>query len=108
MSGTYDTPTIPNSQLPALLGLTAARNGRVIIDAARNRVYMVGPGEYDLLTALPPGTQSYDCVYAPSGHMLLPCAEFGQGRRRDESLTQQVPLPVTAAACSAAATPSAQ
>ena len=29
--GTYDTPTVINSQLPALLGLTAARESRMVI-----------------------------------------------------------------------------
>eukprot|EP00969_Alexandrium_andersonii_P326520 14427056-Alexandrium_andersonii.AAC.1 len=38
---------------------------------------MCGPGDYDLEARLPSGTQRLDCTYAPSGHMMLPCAEFG-------------------------------
>ena len=52
VSGTFDTPTVPRSQLPALLGLNAARESRMIIDTARNVIYMAGPGGYDLMQAL--------------------------------------------------------
>ena len=57
VAGTYDTPTVPNSTLPALLGLAAARQSPMVIDTINNIVYMIGSGEYDLLSALPPGTQ---------------------------------------------------
>ena len=61
---------------------------------------MAGLGEYDLLQALPPGTQQFNCILAPSGHMMIPCAEFpsstasestGRGRLQ---LTPQLALPV--------------
>eukprot|EP00969_Alexandrium_andersonii_P232748 10276287-Alexandrium_andersonii.AAC.1 len=39
---------------------------------------MCGPGDYDLEAHLPPGTRRLDCSYASSGHMMLPCAEFGR------------------------------
>ena len=100
VTGTFDTPTVPHSQLPALLGLNAARESRMIIDTMRNTIYMAGPGEYDLLQALPPGTQQFNCILAPSGHMMIPCAEFasstvlestGRGRLQ---LTPQLALPV--------------
>ena len=100
VTGTFDTPTVPHSQLPALLGLNAARESRMVIDTMRNTIYMAGPGEYDLLQALPPGTQQFNCILAPSGHMMIPCAEFpshtaletaGRGRLQ---LTPQLALPV--------------
>ena len=59
VSGTFDTPTVPGSQLPALLGLSAARESRMLIDTMRNTIYMVGPGEYDLMSSLPLGTQQF-------------------------------------------------
>ena len=96
--GTFDTPTVPNSELPALLGLSAARESKMIIDTARNKVYMVGPGDYDLERALPPGTTTFDCVTAPSGHMMLPCAEFRALAAASNTLDlqQQALLPVQA------------
>ena len=48
----------------------------MLIDTIRNTIYMVGPGEYDLMSSLSPGTQQFACVLAPSGHMMIPCAEF--------------------------------
>ena len=100
--GTFDTPTVPNSELPALLGLSAARESRMIIDAARNKVYMVGLGDYDLERALPPGTTVFDCVTAPSGHMMLPGAEFGApaAASSTSNLQQQVAQPVQASGAS--------
>ena len=100
--GTFETPTVPNSELPALLGLDTIKKCRMLIDAARNQVYMIGPGDYDLMRHLPPGTQRFDCVTAPSGHMLLPCAEFNDAQRQDWHggalrLTQPIALPVNPA-----------
>ena len=39
-------------------------------------LHFCGPGEYDLVKALPPGTDSFQLELAPSGHMVLPCCEF--------------------------------
>ena len=74
--GTYETPTIPDSTLPALLGLNACRESRMIIDTVTNKVHMLGPGNYDLESTLPPGSRSFQCTLAPSGHMMLPCSHF--------------------------------
>ena len=35
--GTLETPTVPNSELPALLGLETIKKCRMLIDAARIR-----------------------------------------------------------------------
>eukprot|EP00969_Alexandrium_andersonii_P180544 7979065-Alexandrium_andersonii.AAC.1 len=61
---------------------------------------MCGPGDYDLEACLPPGTQRLDCTYAPSGHMMLPCAEFGQAAREPRgdgafNLQKPVAFPVS-------------
>ena len=62
--------------IAGVVRLNAARESRTIVDTARSIVYMVGLGHYDLMRALPPGTQQFDCVQAPSGHLMLPCVEF--------------------------------
>ena len=67
----------------------------MIIDTITNRVYMCGPGNYDLEACLPPGTQRLDCTYAPSGHMMLPCAEFARAASEpqgDGAFNLQKPL----------------
>ena len=100
ITGTFDTPTVPQSTLPALLGLTAARHARMIIDTISNEVYMVGPGEYNLMTAMPPGTQRIQCETAPSGHLMIPCADFSAAAPRRTGglqLDRELALPVQAA-----------
>ena len=98
VSGTFDTPSVPRSQLPALIGLNAARESRMIIDTTQNVIYMAGPGGYDLMQALPPGTQQFNCILAPSGHMMVPCAEFPTihdvNNRGILRLTPELALPV--------------
>ena len=62
---TFDTPAIPNSQVPALLGLDSLRISRAIIDLNTLRLHMCGPGDYKLDEILPPGTEHIQCVLAP-------------------------------------------
>ena len=76
-SGTVTAPAVANSDLPGLLGLTALRKNRAIIDFSTMMMYFTGPGEYDLSRALPPGTDCFQCELAPSGHMVVPCCEYG-------------------------------
>ncbi|MFM7990439.1 MAG: hypothetical protein ACKPKO_65090, partial [Candidatus Fonsibacter sp.] len=58
------------------------------------------PGDYDLMQALPPGTQQFNCILAPSGHMMIPCAEFPDPTKSDSvgrgrlQLMPQLTLPV--------------
>ena len=70
----------------------------MIIDTTRNAIYMAGPGDYDLMRALPPGTQPFNCALAPSGRLMIPCAEFQnpteQGIRGRLRLTPELALPV--------------
>ena len=51
---------------------------RAVIDVATNRIYLTGSGEYDLSSIMPPGTQTIQCVDAPSGHMVIPCDLYEQ------------------------------
>ena len=75
-----------------------ARERHMIIHTARSIVDVVGLGDYDLVRALPPGTKQFDCVQAPSGHLMPPCAEFQQQptntQRGRLQLTPQLALPV--------------
>ena len=47
-SGTVTTPAVANSDLPGLLGLTALRKNKAIIDFSTLTMYFTGPSNYDL------------------------------------------------------------
>ena len=74
--GNFNVPVVPKSELPGLLGLKSLRDRRAILDMQTLQIHFAGPGDYDLSLTLPPGTESYQCELAPSGHMVLPCSEF--------------------------------
>ena len=89
--GELCTPTVHNSDLPGLLGLTALRNNKAIIDFDNLRLHFLGPGDSTLERSLPPGSETFQLEVAPSGHIVLPCCEFespSAGRaRREHTLT---------------------
>ena len=78
-AGFFETPAVENSELPGLLGLNSLRKLKVILDLGNLRMHIVGPGDFTVESALPPGTDTYDLEIASSGHLLLPCSQF-QGR----------------------------
>ena len=83
--GKINIPTVNNSDLPGLLGLTALRKNRAILDLNTLKLHFLGPGDYDLASALPPGTDTFQGEIAPSGHLVIPCAEFGPKEPSEES-----------------------
>ena len=74
-SGAFETPTVDNSDLSALLGLNSLRQRRCVIDLNTLRLHFCGPGDYSLEQALAPGTETYQGLLAPSGHLALPRGE---------------------------------
>ena len=81
---TFQIPVVNHSILPGLLGLQSMRDRNAILDMQTLRLHLCGPGDYDLLPALPPGTESFQCELAPSGHLVLPCSEYA-GVDREEA-----------------------
>ena len=75
-TGDFKTPTISDSELPGLLGLNALTANRAVIDCHTNKMYFLGPGDYDLEKAMPPGTDVFQAERAPSGHLVLPCCMY--------------------------------
>ena len=47
VSGTFDTPTVSDSLLPALFSLSAAWESRMIIYTSKSTIYMAGAGYYN-------------------------------------------------------------
>jgi hypothetical protein len=76
--GCFETPCVTESEVPGLLGLTSLIGNRGILDFNTLQLHFCGPGDYDLLPTLPPGTDSYQLRQAPSGHLLLPCGHFNK------------------------------
>ena len=84
-SGSFTTPTIPNSDLPGLLGLDSLESMSAIVDFGARKMYIPGPGGVEMPKALPPGTDTFQLQKAPSGHLLLPCTNFGSGANRQST-----------------------
>ena len=72
--GVFEAPCVPESQLPALLGLASMKKQRTVLDLVNNQMHFCGPGEITL--NLPPGTESFQLEEAPSGHLVLPICEY--------------------------------
>ena len=60
------------------MGLKALRDNRAVIDFGKLEMYFLGPADYELEQAMPPGTDCMQLDLAPSGHMVLHCSEFTQ------------------------------
>ena len=83
--GTLKTPAVSDSDLPGLLGLTALRRNRAVLDFTTLKLYFCGPADYDVANALPEGTDTFQLQTAPSGHIVLPCCEFKAASSSDDS-----------------------
>ena len=70
-TGTFTSPIIANSPLPALLGLNTLTKERALIDCFNRQIVFVGKGGYRLQTS--PGSRTYKLASAKTGHLLLPC-----------------------------------
>ena len=86
--GKLTVPAVVNSELPVPLGLTALRKNRAVFDFTTLRLGFCGSGDCNLDRAVPPGSDSFQLEFAPSGHIVLPCCEFQAGSvSSDHSLT---------------------
>ena len=77
-TGTFTAPVIPNSELPALLGLNTLHEQRAVIDCFNRQIVFIGPGGYQLKAS--PGSRTYKLHAAETGHLLLPCDCWEQAR----------------------------
>ena len=61
---------------------------RTLIDTFSGKMYLVGPGGYEL--RLSPGSEMHKLEESPAGHLMLPCSRFAgrqQVQRSEESQT---------------------
>ena len=71
---TYESPVLPNSGTPALLGQKSLKKMRAVLDCSNNKLYRIGPGGYRM--HMSPGSVVYDLEESHSGHLMLPCSRF--------------------------------
>ena len=88
MKVAFNAPIVPDSNLPALLGLTALQKLRAVIDCRTNEVHFLGHDHAPL--GLPPGSSTVQAHQAPSGHLLLPCDAFRNYQRAPKKLDEQI------------------
>ena len=84
VAATFTAPEIESEKVPALLGLKTLTAMNAIMDMGTNRLIVPGPGGVKMVTS--PGTVVYPLEPTHSGHLLLPCSEFGR-RPREETMT---------------------
>ena len=82
--GDLRVPAVANSDLPGLLGLTALKKNRAVLDFTTLKLYFCGPNDYELEKGLPEGTDVYQLETAPSGHIVLPCCEYQKASTSSE------------------------
>ena len=73
-SATFDAPVIPNSSVPALLGMRSLAAKRAVVDVSAKTLTFPGPGQVQMI--LPPGSRTYNLEVTPTGHLLLPVTEL--------------------------------
>ena len=76
--GTFRTPVIQNSPLPALWGLESLDSLGAVIDTRNNQFIVPGPNGYKIV--LSPGSTVYKTLRAKTGHMMLPCQLWKQAK----------------------------
>ena len=95
---TLELPAVTDSDLPGLMGLSALRKNRAILDFNTLTLYFCGKDNYDLKGALPAKTDKYKLETAPSGHLVLPCCEYKAGTNSEDysmTLMARTALPST-------------
>ena len=71
----YRAPIVSNSQIPALLGLESLESRRSILDLVHGKLIELGPRPFKI--ELPPGSRVLQMQKSSTGHMMLPCSEWG-------------------------------
>ena len=68
--GSFNTPIVPDSNLPPLLGLRSLRKSKAILDTDGRKLIIPGPGGIQM--SMSPGTVVLPLALSESGHLILP------------------------------------
>ena len=77
----YKATVLPNSDVPALLGLNCMQQSKAILDLRQDKLHMwIANNLDDLEIRIKPGREmnvtKMPMVKAPSGHLILKCTDF--------------------------------
>ena len=92
--GNFDAPCIADSDIPGLLGLRSLEENRSLLDTVNSKLYFLGPGDYDLMSMLPPGTECFSLQKSISGHLILPMThyeELDEVKKTTKGFVDEVP-----------------
>ena len=80
---------VPRDELPELHGLTSMTTKRFVLDNVTKQLHFLGPGDYDLATALPPGKEIHQLTTMPLSQLIQPCSHYREfdNQQRTGSLT---------------------
>ena len=87
----FTSPTAPQSDLPALLGLRSLMQHNAVIDCRTRRLYLCGPGDVEITP--PPGSEVLQLEQAPSGHLVLPISAYHELERFQANRARAAPVP---------------
>ena len=80
----YESPILPNSGTPALLGQKSLKRMRAVLDCFSNKLYLIGPGDYHI--ELSAGSRVYDLEESHAGHLMLPCSRFQRQPQQQDNV----------------------
>ena len=83
VEGTFTTPTVNESSLPALLGLQTLIHLGAILDFRTKQLTFTGPGGTKI--SFSPGSDTFQLFQASSGHLMLPCCQYGVAKSNVET-----------------------
>ena len=81
VNANYKATVLPNSEVPALLGLSCMQKSKAILDLRHDKLHMWTANNLDdIEIRVKPGREQnvvrMPMVKAPSGHLILKCTEF--------------------------------
>ena len=80
----FESPILPKSGTPALLGQKSLKKMRCLLDCFNNKLYRVGPGGYKI--QLSPGSVIYPLEESHAGHLMLPCSRFSRHANQQQEV----------------------
>ena len=82
-----------------LISAVRFHNALTHIVVPHEGLYLVGPGDFNLEKALPPGSKMAQCEYSATGHMMMPIDSYSAPDQEEQGglvIEQEVALPTSA------------
>ena len=90
VNANYKATVLPNSEVPALLGLSCMQKSKAILDLRHDKLHMWTSNNLDdIEISVKPGREKnvvqMPMVKAPSGHLIWKCTDFPQTQNPAET-----------------------